>query len=160
MDESVPPPKPPLTVVIPPPIWGLLFVLVAWGVGYAAGIQAPSWLDHPALGTLVLIAGLALAGWGRLTFAKAGAEIRPASPKNSHLVTNGPFRFTRNPMYLGIFVMTIGLMLIIGTPTMLLAPIAFFLWVNFISIPFEEAKMERQFGEAYRNYQRRVRRWF
>lgn len=158
MDDIVPA-KPSISVVIPPPAWGLLFVLVAWGIGYAAGLEAAGWLHHPLLGTAVLICGIALAAWGRMTFAKAGAEIRPASPKNSYLIADGPFRFTRNPMYLGILLVTIGLAMIIGTWSMLLAPIAFFLWVNFVSIPFEEAKMERQFGESFRDYKRRVRRW-
>lgn len=158
MVESTPA-KPSFTVVIPPPAWALLFVIVAWAVGYAARLDAAAWLYHPLLGAVVVIAGIALAVWGRLTFARAGAEIRPASPKNSFLIADGPFRFTRNPMYLGLLVVTLGIAAIVGTSAMLLAPIAFFLWVNFVSIPYEEAKMERQFGETYRDYKRRVRRW-
>src|SRR5690606_9834392 len=100
-----------------------------------------------------------LALWGRLTFARNGAEIRPASPVNSVLVTTGPFRFTRNPMYLGLFILMAGLALLIGTLSAYAAAIVFLAWVNFVSIPFEEAKMERQFGEAYRAYKRDVRRW-
>lgn len=149
--------KPPITVVIPPPAWALLFVVAAWSIGWALGLAAP--LEQPLPGGMLVIAGVALAVWGRLTFAKAGTEVMPASPANKVLVTGGPFRFTRNPMYCGILIITLGIALIVGTLTMLAAPIAFFLWVNFVSIPFEEAKMERQFGDAYRDYKRKVRRW-
>lgn len=157
MDQTPQASKPPLTVVIPPPIWALLFVLVSWLTGHLTGASAS--FEQPVLGWIVIAAGAAFALWGRLTFAKAGTEIRPASAKNSHLVTSGPFRFTRNPMYLGLLAITLGIALVIGTPHAFAAPVVFFLWVNFISIPFEEAKMERQFGEAYRDYKRRVRRW-
>ena len=151
--------KPPFTVVIPPPLWALLFVLLAWGMSLVAGLGPEPWLDHFGDGALVFIVGFALALWGRLTFARVGTEVRPASPTNSHLVTGGPFAFTRNPMYVGILIGVVGLTLMIGTVTMLAAPVVFFLWVNFVSVPYEEAKMERQFGDTYRAYKSRVRRW-
>ena len=62
-------------------------------------------------------------------------------------------------MYLGILIATAGLSIVVGTAAAYLAPVAFFLFVNFISIPYEEEKMERQFGETYRSYKKRVRRW-
>jgi protein-S-isoprenylcysteine O-methyltransferase Ste14 len=153
------PPKPPITVVIPPPLWALLFLVAAWGAGWAQGLAAAAWLEQPVAGALLAIAGAALAIWGRQTFARAGTEVMPVSPSNKVLVTEGPFRFTRNPMYLGLLFICAGITLIVGTLTMPAAPVVFFLFVNFISIPFEEAKMERQFGDAYRDYKKRARRW-
>jgi len=134
-------------------------VLAAWAAGWSLGLPVAAWLEQPVAGVLVVIAGMATTVWGRLAFAKAGTEVMPASPANKALVTGGPFGFTRNPMYLGLLAITIGIALIVGTLTMLAAPVAFFLWVNFVSIPFEEAKMERQFGDMYREYKKRVRRW-
>ncbi len=132
-------------------------MLIGWGVG--AVLNLPANYRSYGLGAALAVAGFALALWGRLTFARAGAEIRPASPVNSILVTDGPFRFTRNPMYLGLFLLMTGLSLLIGALSVFVADVVFLLWANFVSIPFEEEKMERQFGENYRAYKRRVRRW-
>jgi protein-S-isoprenylcysteine O-methyltransferase Ste14 len=149
--------RPAIWVAVPPPVWALLFLLIGWGVGAALGL--PAHYRSYVLGAALAVAGFGLALWGRLTFARAGAEIRPASPVNSALVTTGPFRFTRNPMYLGLLILMIALSLLIGTLAVLVADVVFLLWVNFVSIPFEEEKMGRQFGEDYRAYKRRVRRW-
>lgn len=150
-------PRPSFLVVIPPPIWALLFVaasvLAGRGLGLAADFQSY------IAGFLVFGIGFLIAASGRRAFARAGTEVLPVSRKNSVLVESGPFRFTRNPMYLGILIATIGVAFVIGTPAAFAAPVAFFIFVNFISIPYEERKMERQFGDAWRDYKSRVRRW-
>jgi protein-S-isoprenylcysteine O-methyltransferase Ste14 len=92
-------------------------------------------------------------------FRRAGTEIEPTSPVNRALVTDGPYRFTRNPMYLGLVIITLGIAVWIGAWPMLIAPMAVFATANWIHIPFEEAKMRRQFGATYDDYVARVRRW-
>lgn len=149
--------KPSLLVIIPPPIWALLFMLAAWGATAALDLGQPYRVT--AAGTALVIAGIATAAAGRLTFARKGAEIHPASRVNSVLVTAGPFGITRNPMYLGILTLLTGVAFLVGAAPFFAAAIVFFLWVNFISIPFEEAKMERQYGDDWRAYTARVRRW-
>lgn len=149
--------RPSILVIIPPPAWALFFFLIAWLGGKALGV-APLFQSALA-GWPVVALGFAISASGRFAFARAGTEALPVSEKNSALVTTGPFRFTRNPMYLGILVVTVGLAVVVGVAAAYAAPIAFFFFVNFISIPYEEEKMERQFGEAYRNYKARVRRW-
>jgi protein-S-isoprenylcysteine O-methyltransferase Ste14 len=62
-------------------------------------------------------------------------------------------------MYLGLIVVSFGLAVYVGSWPMLVAPVAVFLTANFVHIPFEEAKMRRQFGEVYDAYASRVRRW-
>ena len=111
------------------------------------------------LATLLIAAGIFLAAWGRSTFAAAGTEIIPASATNKKLVTSGPFRFTRNPMYLGVSVLSLGIAVYAGTLPFFAVPILLFLLCNFVFIPFEEAKMQRQFSAQYTDYLRRVRRW-
>jgi len=71
----------------------------------------------------------------------------------------GPYRFTRNPMYLGWAIVTLGVACLIGTWPMFVASIAFFATMNWVQIPFEEVKMRRQFGEVFDSYTREVRRW-
>jgi protein-S-isoprenylcysteine O-methyltransferase Ste14 len=111
------------------------------------------------LSLLTGIAGVLLSGWGERTFAAEGTEILPASPANKKLVMRGPFRYTRNPMYLGLVLMAFGFAFYFGTIPFYLVPVVLFLLCNFSFIPFEEAKMQRQFSDQYTDYRGRVRRW-
>ena len=78
---------------------------------------------------------------------------------NKSLVVRGPFRFTRNPMYLGLVIFTLGMALGVGSLPMFAVPLLVFVTANWAHIPFEEAKMRRQFGTAFDHYMRQVRRW-
>jgi protein-S-isoprenylcysteine O-methyltransferase Ste14 len=96
---------------------------------------------------------------GGLLFRREGTELNPVSTTNRKLVISGPFSFTRNPMYLGLVIATLGIAFWVGAWPMFLAPIAVFATTNWVHIPFEEAKMRRQFGAEYDAYVSRVRRW-
>jgi len=151
--------NPPWIVKIPPPVWALAMLLAAYTMqrGFAwAGIVYFSSLP---LAIVLAAIGIGLAVWGRLTFAAAGTEIIPASATNKKLVTIGPFRFTRNPMYLGLSTLSLGIAFYAGTLPFFAIPILLFVLCNFVFIPFEEAKMQRQFNDQYTEYLRRVRRW-
>ena len=76
------------------------------------------------------------------------------------LVTSGPFRVTRNPMYLGFVLVLIGVWLMFGSLTPILGVAIFGVMANYWYIPFEESKCELVFGEDYLEYKRQVRRWF
>jgi len=103
--------------------------------------------------------GLAISIPSALLFRREGTEINPTSPSNRTLVTRGPYRFTRNPMYLGLLILAFGIAVWIGAWPMFIAPVAVFAVANWVHIPFEEAKMRRQFGAAYDDYIAQVRRW-
>jgi len=150
-------PRPSIWVIIPPPLWALLFILAAWIGGRALGLEP--FFRHVAMGWIIFFAGFLVSASGRLAFARAGTEVAPASMKNSSLVVAFPFSVTRNPMYLGILIGMIGLAIAIGTIAGIVAALVFFLFVNAVSIPYEEKKMEAQFGDDYRGYKKRVRRW-
>ena len=92
-------------------------------------------------------------------FRAVGTQVMPTSERNDRLVTTGLYAFTRNPMYLGLVIAALGVALWFGRPLMYLAPILVFLIANFVFAPYEEAKMRRQFGEAFDAYAARVRRW-
>ena len=111
------------------------------------------------LAILLTVAGIFLAAWGRTSFAAAGTEIIPTSVSNKILVTGGPFRFTRNPMYSGLIVASLGIALFPGTLPFFVVPVLLFLICNFLFVPFEEAKMQRQFCDQYTEYLGRVHRW-
>src|SRR5215470_5039133 len=92
----------PWIVRIPPPIWALGLIGLAYAIHRAVDTTSIMILSSLALAIVFSVAGFALAAWGRNTFATEGTEIMPSSPTNKKLVTRGPFRFTRNPMYLGL----------------------------------------------------------
>jgi protein-S-isoprenylcysteine O-methyltransferase Ste14 len=113
---------------------------------------------------------LVLAGWvlvwlgfavslsGILTFRLAGTTMLPFDPASA-LVRHGPYRFTRNPMYLGATITYIGFALVLNTwwPVILL-PLVLWAIVRYV-IRFEEAYLEQTFGAEYTDYKQSVRRW-
>jgi len=96
---------------------------------------------------------------GVFAVPERGTEINPTSETNKSLVVRGPFRFTRNPMYLGLVLLTLGIAFWVGSLPMFAVPLLVFATANWVHIPFEEAKMRRQFGAAFDRYMRQVRRW-
>lgn len=152
-DES----KPSWIVRIPTPLWLLGLIAIALLLDWA--LELPPIAQHRPAGAALLVAGFGLTSWAQLTFKRHRAEIYPWSEAHSALVGGGPFRFSRNPMYLGLVVAGVGAALVAGTWAMWLVPVVVFLLDHFVIIPFEEQSMERTFGDAYRAYRTRVRRW-
>ena len=149
--------KPSWIVRIPTPLWLIGLIVVALLVDLA--LQLPPVVQHRPVGVALIVAGIAISGWARLTFRRQSAEIYPWSEAHSTLVAAGPFRFSRNPMYLGLLVVGVGAALVAGTWLMWLVPVLLFVLDNFVIIPFEERSMERTFGDAFRAYRAGVRRW-
>lgn len=144
---------------IPPPLWALLLLAATWGLGFVPGLNALPALETRPIGLIVITGALALIFAAMLQFRLANTQLLPNSPKNDALVTGGLFAFTRNPMYLGMVLFCLGGALWMERWTMLAAPFLMFAVANGVFIPFEEAKMRRQFGDAFDAYTRRVRRW-
>ena len=149
--------KPSWIVRIPTPLWLIALVIVALLADLP--LQAPALVQHRPTGIALIVLGVAFALWGRLTFSRKGAEIFPWSEAHSTLVASGPYKFTRNPMYLGLVVAGFGAALTAGTWLMWLVPFVVFALDQLVIIPFEERSMERAYGDAYRAYKARVRRW-
>lgn len=143
----------------PPPIWALIFLAAAFGASRLYDFKTIVDLRIMPLGIALLVLGVGLAVWAAGLFRREGTEIMPTSPANKKLVIKGPFRFTRNPMYLGLTTATLGIAVWNGLLPYFAVPVLVFLTTNFVHIPFEEAKMRRQFGAEYDEYCRRVRRW-
>lgn len=109
-------------------------------------------------GAALLLAGSVWMLWAVWQFRQAGTAIRPTAAP-SVLIDEGPYRFGRNPMYLGITVAMLGLGLALGAPLMALAALGFASIVHLVHIPFEEAGLRRMFGGWYSDYAADVRRW-
>ena len=110
------------------------------------------------IGLLLLILGFVAGYSGFSAFRKSGTPVRPGD-EPTKLVTSGPYRITRNPMYLGLELVLFGAFFLAKSPFFLLPPIVFFLLIHFVQIPFEENLMAERFGRSYEEYRRRVRRW-
>jgi len=144
---------------IPPPLWALLMLAGTWGLSLAPGLNTLPAMQTRPYGLIVILAALALVFAAMLQFRLANTQLLPNSPTNNALVTGGLFAVTRNPMYLGMVVFCIGGALWMERPVMLAAPFLMFAVANGVFIPFEEAKMRRQFGDSFEAYCKRVRRW-
>lgn len=110
------------------------------------------------LGAPLVCAGVALAVLADQEFKKARTPVKPFELSTA-LITVGPFRYTRNPMYLGMLMVLIGLFLLLGTLAPLIVIPAFFWLIETHFVEPEEKMLEIQFGDAYLEYKRQVRRW-
>ncbi len=144
---------------LPPPIWAVIFVALCAAASWGLGWPGLSGFPLAPVGVALVVLGFVPPIWAVILFRREGTEINPTSAANRKLVTAGPFSFTRNPMYLGLLIETLGIAVWVGAWPMLAAPIAVFATCNWVHIPFEEAKMRRQFETAFDDYARRVRRW-
>jgi protein-S-isoprenylcysteine O-methyltransferase Ste14 len=116
--------------------------------------------DLPAgwLGTALFILALALFAWAIVTMTRAGSNV-PTNRPTTTIVENGPYRFTRNPIYLGMFLSLVGLGLAFDDLWLLVMLVPFALVIRYGVVAREEAYLERKFGDVYRGYRSRVRRW-
>ena len=110
------------------------------------------------LGGLLLISSAVLAKWGENTLRRAGTNVDPRQP-SLVLVTEGPFRFTRNPLYLALIGLYLGITLLLNAfwPWLFLLPLL--VMTHYGIVRREERYLEAKFGEAYRAYRTRVRRY-
>ena len=143
----------------PPPLWALALLIATYFLSAAPPFNGlPVW-RHEIIGAALAIIGISFPAIASSQFRRAGTQILPTSETNNALVTTGVYALTRNPMYVGVILASVGIALFFGRPLMLLAPLVVFIITNWVLIPFEEAKMRRQFGTAFDDYCRRVRRW-
>lgn len=146
--------------LIPPPLWAALFIAMTYWLGLLLPFaqDLPEWRHKPT-GAILVAAALAVLFFSMGQFFFAGTQLLPNSPTNNRLVVTGVYAFTRNPMYLAMTLLTLGVAVWLGQPLIYLSPLLMYLIADRVFIPFEEAKMRRQFGEQFDSYCTRVRRW-
>ena len=143
---------------IPPPI--LAFVMI--GLIYLSSLLfVPTTFNYQSsLSILVLILGFGCLLPSFKLFAKFKTTITPLKPSNSTaLVTEGMYRYSRNPMYLGLLLITIASTIWFGTWLGIIINIVFIFLINFLQIIPEEEALLEIFGEEYEEYKKNVRRW-
>jgi len=109
------------------------------------------------LGLIIISFGFFLEIWAWLLFKKH--KTPENFSKSKKLVTEKIYKFTRNPMYLGMILMVVGLSFVLNNYISLIGPIVLFFVIHFMFIPFEEEKNLKTFGQKYLNYKKKVRKW-
>jgi protein-S-isoprenylcysteine O-methyltransferase Ste14 len=146
-------------VRFPPPLVFLLAILAGAGVGRLRAPSVPADATiRIAIGLVVVAMGVALIGAARIRFVRTGQAPAPWKP-SPELILDGPFRLTRNPMYVGLTLVTIGLGVAFDELWISAAAPLALLVVHFIAVLPEERYLTQKFGEPYEDYRRRVRRY-
>jgi protein-S-isoprenylcysteine O-methyltransferase Ste14 len=141
-----------------PPLVALLLLVIAFVVDRLA--PSTPWIPERLrwLGLVPIAAGVSLALWALRLFHRRRTTHDPFGTPQA-LVVNGPYRFTRNPMYLALTVLLVGIAWCLRTAPWWGVPAAFFLYVRLVNVPREERLLESLFGDSYRDYRAKVRRW-
>ena len=148
-------------VYFPPPL--------LYAIPFAVGIFLHRWVGQDAIppamtyaarvaGVLIGMGAVILALVAEIYFLRAGTSALPIRPTLA-IVTQGPYRFTRNPMYVSLGLLYLGVTLFVGFLWPLACLPVAILAVNFFVIPREERYLEEKFGDGYRRYRESVRRW-
>ena len=143
---------------IPPP--GLLLVCLVFMALLRMAWPAGVFLGYPAnLAGLVAVAlGLLIGVLGVVKFRRERTNIHPFK-KADKLVTNGVYRYSRNPMYLGLTLILVGAWVLLGAVSPILGVLLFVLVADRWYIPGEERMLRERFGKFYEEYRTEVRRW-
>ena len=141
-----------------PPVFFVLALGAMVLLHYA--LPGPRWLADPwrLLGSLLVFAAVTWVICAAVLFRIAGTAIKPYE-QSSALVTEGPYRVTRNPMYLGMVVTLLGAGIMLGTTIPFIVVPLFAALIQARFILMEEGMLEAAFGQAYRDYKAKVRRW-
>ena len=140
-----------------PPVWLAALMAVGWG---AARLHAPlsDWKWSVPAGAALMGAGLALITWSVLCFRRARTSVVPRRVPEA-LVGDGPYRFSRNPIYLADLLILAGWGLVLGAPLALLLVLPMLWMLREWFVKGEEEVLAERFGGAYSDYCARVRRW-
>jgi protein-S-isoprenylcysteine O-methyltransferase Ste14 len=148
-------------IFVPPPTVFVGGWLAAWlfngRLPFAIDGAGPTWVQV-ATGVLLLGGGLGLMVWGMRTFRRFQTPVVPVQPARI-VVTDGPYRFTRNPMYLGLTAAYVGLAALVNQAWPLVLLPLVLLVLSTAVIEREEHYLRETFGTAYEAYAARVRRW-
>lgn len=149
-----------LELKLPPPLVALLVAGAMWFVArHSAHLALADGLRN-GLGAALMALGALCAFSAMLTFRRWKTTINPFKPDSTAaLVDAGPFRLSRNPMYLGLLLALLGWAVLLAAPWSLLGAAAFVLYIQRFQILPEERVLAGKFGAQFERYKARVRRW-
>src|SRR5215469_11071787 len=124
----------------------------AWPIPFAPGFTRP-------FGAIIAVLAVVLFIWSIRTFRSAGTPV-PGNQPTTTIVKAGPYRFSRNPIYLAFSLFQAGIALAVNEGWILITLLMAIFLISFVVIPREERYLEAHFGEEYATYKASVRRWF
>lgn len=146
--------------LIPPPLLALACGALMWAIARKTGLPAFDFPGRVPLAALLAGAGLLIDLVSVAAFIRARTTVNPLAPeKSAALVVEGLYRFSRNPMYLGMLLILSGWAAWLGQPLGLVVAGLFVVLIERLQILPEERALEEKFGDGYRAYRKRVRRW-
>ena len=141
-----------------PPRIAIVLMTISIGLWFFSPPDTLLHIPYKLIATLSIIFGFTVMTWAWLQFRKSDTAVCPTS-KSSLIVTHGIYKYSRNPMYLGMLFMLTGASFLMGTIPSMFAPIGFFIIIDKVFIPYEEEKLLTAFDDVYSNYQMVTRRW-
>jgi protein-S-isoprenylcysteine O-methyltransferase Ste14 len=141
-----------------PPRIAIVLMTISIGLWFFSPPQTLLHIPYILIASIGIILGFTVITWAWLQFRKSDTAVCPTS-RTSRIVTNGVYKYSQNPMYLGMLFMLTGASLLMGTIPTMFAPIGFFIIIDRVFIPYEEEKLLSAFGDVYSNYQMVTRRW-
>lgn len=147
-------------VRFPPPLIYVIWILVGVGVFYGvAPLREPAdRMLFVVCGVLLILAGVAIIASARIHFTRTGQSPRPWTP-SPELILQGPYKFTRNPMYVGLTSIQIGLGVGFNNLWVSLFALLSLLTTHVVAVLPEEKYLSEKFGDSYKTYLTRVRRY-
>jgi protein-S-isoprenylcysteine O-methyltransferase Ste14 len=141
-----------------PPTYFMAFLIAAIVLHFSFPLFQLVYFPVSMLGAVPVLFGIWMNIWADSLFKREGTTVKPdESP--SKLVTGGPFRISRHPMYLGMASILLGEAVILGSVVAFAFPILFVYVIEARFIPAEEASLEKAFGSSFREYRKSARRW-
>jgi len=145
-------------VIAPPPLILLGFLLLGLALDWLRPVPLFPAAAQYAIGAVLIVLAGALAGSAIVRFLRAGTNVPTRQPTTA-LVTSGPYRFSRNPIYTGMILLLLGVGVMVDSAWILAMAVPFALVIRYGVIAREERYLEAKFGEPYRAYRAEIRRW-
>ena len=143
---------------IVPPVYLALSLLAMWALDSWLPIMEWSFQGLNIIGWVLIVLGVGITIWSAGLFGKAETPLVPFE-KTTAIVTTGPYKFTRNPMYLGMVLLLTGAAFNFASLSSLLPVLVFAAIIHYNFILGEERFLEELFGDEYLAYKKTVRRW-
>ena len=141
-----------------PPTHFFTYLIISVILHLILPIKQIIFFPYNLLGIILIIAGIILNLWADRIFKDQKTTVKP-DEKPTLLIDYGPFKISRNPMYLGMAIILIGTGIILGSISSFSGFVLFILAMEFYFIPDEERLMKESFGSDFENYKKKVRRW-
>lgn len=149
-----------LELKVPPAVVTFVFIVLMYFVSSIFSFLNIDFMFQIFLSVETAVSGFVLIVAGSYVFNEKKTSINPLKPQSAtSLVTNGVYKFTRNPMYLGIVIILFAWLLFLGNILNIVNIVLFVLYMNKYQIIPEEKALEKLFNEEYLSYKAKVKRW-